>query len=253
MIRLNPQKRALGALFTLAILLGFSTPAHAVFTLRLTSGGGPGPSSITVTDNGSGDLNSLVTGQIIFSGPVGGWEVNTEVGSTMPFLPNDETGMMNVLAIASNPDNGPISPLVIELSEVGFVAPGDGLRIVQSMFNSSTEVNVNITFETFVSTRNELFDYDLIADGDGQAFTTGVQEGEVDDWNLSISVPLTTPYSITQRVTITPLGQIGTMGSFDGSSIVSVPEPATMVLGLMGGIPLLAGTWLRRRRARTAS
>lgn len=87
--------------------------ANAVPTLRLTQGA----SSVTVSDNGGGDINAL-SGVVTFSGAVGDFIVNTTTGITKPILGSATVPILDLNSINVNGNNA--GTIVLEFSETDF-------------------------------------------------------------------------------------------------------------------------------------
>ena len=87
--------------------------ANAVPTLRLTQGA----SSVTVSDNGGGDINA-VSGVVTFSGAIGDFVVNTTTGITKPILGSATMPILDLNSINVNGNNA--GTIVLEFSETVF-------------------------------------------------------------------------------------------------------------------------------------
>jgi hypothetical protein len=59
---------------------------------------------------------------------------------------------------------------------------------------------------------------------------------------------ITNPFSLTNVAYYEISGRTTFDVTGGGTTLTPAPAPASLLLGLMGGIPLVAGAWLRRRR-----
>lgn len=104
--------------------LAVAGTANAVPTLTIQNG----TSTVTVLDNGTGDLNPAA-GVVLFSGAVGNYDINVDTGETMPVLGTSTRPEMDLSFVASiNPVSmgGSTSPgvLTITFTDNGFTYSG---------------------------------------------------------------------------------------------------------------------------------
>jgi hypothetical protein len=218
---------------SLLLSVALSGSAFATAEMTLTSGS----ASVTIFDNGTcigcvgSDSGALsTTGNIIFSGPVGGWTIDVSAG--ISFGPADTTIDLSSINAASNG----AAPLTVTFSDTGFTTPSPSFL----MFGFGTLAHGAGTagLKAWVDTTNTIFGEPvggLIGSvGPTSAnYTYSINGGSGD----------VTPYSITEALTLT--GNEGTLWSTD-SMVTSVPEPATVVL--FGSVLLLCASKLRRRK-----
>jgi hypothetical protein len=195
--------------------------------LRVTYDSWPG---ITVVDGGFGDT-AAAPGIVAWSGVVDGWRFSLE-------------GIMNAAgdpegSLHLNSLDGTWTmnwPLIVEFSRWGIDAP---LTHSYGMEFAGTINNGSIVYQAY---------RDVAQFGQGQFIGALGPFGPqvfADVLNSHIGASPGPPYSLTQRITITP-GWKGTTTSFD-ATLKPVPEPGTGILLGLGALAI--GTLLRRRFA----
>lgn len=229
----------------MAVFLGFCSSADAAFKLRLTTSQGQ---TITIEDDMVND-NTSEEGGISFSGTLGLWTLNLTAGVSKPLLGNDAIGEMRLSGLSLK-SSGIASTLTIELTDTDFTAPSSGPRTLTSDFNTASVTGGSMTFQSFVSNANGEFESDSrTTPGQGvdnaAVYTTGLQTNT--NMHEVLDFPLGNPYSITQKITIT--GNSGFVSAGYDAHTTVTPEPGSMLLAVVGGLPILGGAWLRRRRA----
>jgi len=198
--------------------------AFATATLRLTNGA----STVTVTDNGVGDLDGA-TGQVIFSGAVGVWNINITSGlSTGPGVVEMDLGSID--ATASGP-----STLVIEWSDQSFNLPSPSFHLDASgtLLSGSGTAKIDAWFDN----GNSIFGHGGYIAGLGPfstSYSSAIDGG-------GPGVPL---YSMTEQVTLTAAAG-GVKWSTD-TGLTTVPEPGAVML--LGSVLVLCASALRRKR-----
>jgi hypothetical protein len=214
----------LGVLAVAAVLVIGSAPAFAVPVVTLFDGA----TTVTVADNGVGDLN-LAPGAVTFVGPVGSWILNVSTGITFPsaFPPypnmdlnsvNQFSGLgLNTMTVRFTDDSSLPPSLTgwLSLDIGGTLGPGMSL-----IYNAYVNGGLFATVGPFSRPPS--------------AFS-GTALGFVD---------VVGPYTLTQEIIISGTPGIGANTSFDGALTAGVPEPGTMLLLGSG----LAALWARRRR-----
>ncbi len=211
--------KALLATSALAGILAFAAaPANAALILMVDG--------TTVADNGAGDLNAA-TGVITFSGgaPNFNISVNTGIATSSPSI-----DLSNVLGQSTG-----AGTLVIKLTNTGLTSP-IGIQNWLTQFTGNVSGgSATVQAQTYIDTTNV-------------AFGTGTLLGNFTANNTPFALSSnnagggTTPFSLTEVVTITTTGANRNF-SLD-TQLSLVPEPATMtILGTS-----LAGLALARRR-----
>ena len=79
------MKRLFKSLAAMALVFGAMPSAQAGLIMEIDSLSGP---TVLITDNGVGDINSLL-GAITYFGSAGGIDINITTGLSKPLLPND--------------------------------------------------------------------------------------------------------------------------------------------------------------------
>ncbi|MBL8823136.1 MAG: hypothetical protein JNJ77_11150 [Planctomycetia bacterium] len=232
----------MGALLTPRVEAG-------LLQMRLTDNLG---NSVTVVDNGAGDIQNTTTGLITFSGTLTGgsgaspWLVNVTTGISDPIFPASPGFAkmdLNSVNVSSTTSTG--ATLLIELTYTGFPAfPSNGILTgnIGGTTNGTLEAwgyknDSNIAFDTTnpeASVHHGPFS--------NAAFSSIVNDGHG---------PINGLYSMTQVVYITHGAGVKST-SFDYELVNAVPVPAGIVLLGMGAPLLGAGYWMRRRRVAVA-
>lgn len=233
-----------------AALASLASEAEAAFALRLDDGN-DGIAEVTIMDNGAGDLQGAA-GAIIFSGPIGIWNVNLTLSfsgdpnAAIPTLPGPFPHIsVDTTHINSGPPAAGGESLAIIVTDTGF--DSDQLTSqFRTTFNGMTSGKVQ--FETWVNTDNTMFstagdrvtNIGPIEAGPGafQPFA-GADRGvaAVDD-----------EFGVTMKVTIMH-DQPGDTSDFNASFQIPVPGTLTLLgIGLIGLGGLAVGS--RRGRVR---
>jgi hypothetical protein len=216
------------AILTGIVMFGTATPAQAGFKMTISDGS----TTTTVNDNSGLDAN-VNSGQIVFIGSVGVFNINISVGTSNAPGTSDLAQMtINNVSISALGFSGN-KTLTITLEDNGFTAP-TGQATMESQL-SSTQVpgGSNITFQSFFNNSpGTLLSLNAVG---------GVQASD----HLSIS---STPYTLMNVTTYNVQGR-GTPLAIQATGITTVhlPAPAGLVLALTG-LPMLGGLALLRRR-----
>ena len=209
------------------MLIAMSSVAFGSAQLTMSDG----TTTVVVNDNGSGDLDSA-PGTIIFSGAIGTWSVNVQVGVSL----GPGTSHMDLGSTALSTG---ASTLTIKFSDVGFTTLASPFNLT---YTGGTPTNGSATGKGFVDNSNTLY---------GTASQIGSTLGPfTGGFNASTSGGSGTPlYSLTEQVALTSTGLNSSTFSTDLSLTgVAVPEPASVAL--LGGVLLLTARTIRRRMRR---
>lgn len=238
-----------GAALTVAALLapGIFQPrqAEASFTLRLTHV--ESATTVTVVDDGVGDLENTTPGQILFSDPVGVFTINVTTGLSKPLIGNDPTfAHMDLNSV--NVTGSSAGTLIIELTDTDFPAFTSDPGVFLAQVGGTTGGTVE--FDAYKSSENGEFDTSGLHIELPEVGTFG--PGEFSDSDFLIHGVLPT-YSMTLVATISHSGPAIT--SFDlevfnttPERIPGVPEPTSLAIWSLGMGALGFVGYKRRKR-----
>jgi hypothetical protein len=239
--------RLLKALPALAVLagigiLGSPPSAQGAFKLMLVQGA----NVVTVEDDMAGDLDPT-DGLILFSGSVGTFVVNVEVGQSKPIL-----GGANIAQIDLNSANTSSAAgglLTVSLTDTDYVVAGPTAS-TETLFGgtlipvgAANLTGSTVLFQSFASNTNGEFALTTPLGSLGP-FGPGAFSGSV---NSSFS-----PAALFSLTTVLTLNLTGAgLYTGDGGVTVVSPEPASLAMALIA-VPLAGGVHFLRRRKTAA-
>lgn len=199
------MKNSIKYLTAAAVALGLNGVAFATPALELLSGASA--NTVTIQDNGAGDLNSA-SGAIAWLGTINGWTVTITSGATKPIQGSTVSPNMDLDVQAT----GGSGLLTVMFTDTDF-GPTSGL-----IFNPGSNVGTSTaTAAAYYST------------GNGQFVTTG--------GTIPTSLLLANPYSITIVDTFTAPGTVSlddrVTAAPDGGSTVMLLGAALSTVGLL--------------------
>jgi hypothetical protein len=229
-----------------AAIIGLPTQAQAAFELRLSDG----TTTVTIVDDGAGDLANTTAGQIIFAGSVGTFTINVTTGLGDPaagHVNTDFSAHMHLDNVSVSSAAG--GTLTIELSQTNLsLTDSPGGISLRSVFGGVTAGTVEAW--QILDLDNALF----AANGTGEAEVhhgpfSGPAFADVGTDLTSGPYTAGDDFSLTERVVISHGGE-GTT-SFNIDSLATVPVPPGIALAL-SALPVLGLGYLRRRKATKA-
>jgi hypothetical protein len=222
----NKMKHLRQYIALVAIVTSLSEFVYAVPQLMIFDG----TTSIVISDNGAGD-SSGVAGRIVWDGSIGNWSLNTHVGTTYPIIGSLANPMLDLSFNAvSNTAGGTLT--------LSFSADGFGPTAGIPLSSIGGVAQGTVTYQTYGGANNTLFSTSNLLTSQGPF--SGPFSGSL----AGAAISNAGPYSLTQRVTITHIGNsIST-----GNALLQVPESGTSVILLGLGLTCLG--FLARFRGR---
>src|SRR5262245_10701015 len=227
------------ALFALWALAAPSN-VHAIAQLRLSDG----TTTVTVDDNGAGDVTNTTLGVITFAGTLGNTAITVTVdtGTTKPALGSAGAPEMDITYNLTT--TGPVN-LSIRLTDNKFVGPTNSFAL--NLDGNNNRATSTVTVGAWFDNGNTNFLQTT------QLFLSGAIPGTDQDFNQSTNTATAGAlYSLTMGVDIShPAGSncapTGSCISTGDLYLVGgkIPEPSTMLLFGAGLVGL--GIWGRKR------
>lgn len=219
--------------------LGPTSPARATMQLMLSDT--TDSQSVTITDNGVGDLNPLL-GVVTFSGTVGEFAINVTTGESKPILGSATQPMMDINSLDTKLIGSAADTLTIKLTDQNFGPTSGATTLLESIGGTFNQSIQSVSYQAFQDPGNALFG--MTNAGTLLSFSSSPFKG-----TGFLTYGAASNYSLTQVVTIAAGAGVGT-ASFD-AALDPTPEPATVTMAFIG-LPLMGFMAYRSRRRRAA-
>jgi hypothetical protein len=235
--------KILGLLVLVSLMLS-ANQSDASITLSLTDG----TTTVTIGDNLPGDLNPTL-GEIFWSGPVGAWNLDTEVGLVSPPALPSSTAYMEVDLNSSNRYGAGATPLTITLLADGPlpIVPAIPFQLV-STIGGTTSSDGPLGVLSLTATQT-------VRLADGPVFVTHNVGGQAfSDVKTTTGTLGGAPFQVLESVTITPEpNSTAGLTTFDFNSKVIIPEPISVVIWSLLGLSGAGLAMVRRRKINARS
>jgi hypothetical protein len=218
----------------------FATSARADFELRI--GDTADAVSVTVVDNGPGDLNPA-PGVILYSATVGEFFISVTTAMSKPVIGSASSPFMDLDVVATKLANSQADTLTVMASDTDFSPPPAGWQVGFG----GTISNGFLTYQAFAGNSNT--DFDTSGNASPVLIGTSPVFSGVASFLSSSPSQTPDPYSLTQTIVIT-VGAGSSVTSVD-DTLTALPEPSSMAM-LVAGVPVLGMLWARRRKAKAA-
>lgn len=248
MLRFN-RKASFVALMMGVAILGTASSADAAFKLYIDGGSG----TQTVQDGLTGDSSTGANGSIVFVGSVGNvnFTITTGLSKPSPLVTNNNfQAQMDLQVSASSVTAGTYT---IMLTDTDFELSGGPNYIVVNSAQGNGVTGGTVAYQSIVDMRNVgTNEFTPVGDINGTTVVSAGLQGPYSSSPInqqnSLEFGGTSPFSITQIITLTFGDGGGSVTSLDFKTTVTTPVPAS--LALVACASPMFGAWFLRRRAK---
>ena len=220
-------------------LLGGQAEAGLILMLSDTADN----ASVTIVDNGIGDMSSDL-GVVTFVGKIGEFSVNVSTGLSSPVIGSGLLPQLDLNSVDAKLTGSKADVLTIKLTDTGWAPTIHSTTLTQEVGGTLSGSIASVNFNTFVDPTNMAFGTGAgTSSGTALAFSSSPYSGSN---NLQYG-PMGGPYSLTEVAVLSAHAGAGNV-SYD-FAVAAVPEPSSLV---MAGFAVLAGLGVVYRKTRRA-
>ena len=220
----------------LFLATGFSTDAFATAQVKVKAS--TGPTTVTVIDDGVGDLDPTTEGQIIMSTPLGGFTTNINIAITKPLIGGMIAPQMDITH-NSVKSSGGVATLTIEFTDTDFT--GELPASFTSTIGGTSPAGI-VVMETYMDRNNVPFaktelltnSTALLGVGVGGAFTDEkIKEVTLDgDYSLTMVLKITEPAASSSNRKLTSFDALLNGDILVGGEEQSINNSALFIAGM---------------------
>lgn len=255
MSKFSMFRRGLGILAAMAVCVSAGSRAEAGLMVSFSQVGGSPPTTYTVNDNDTGNVNPLkndgnpAVGKMVLTGVFGDWTVNVIfTNSNAASLTNPSTlgATINVSRTGGpTTDPGYARRLIVTVSDDSFTTPTLLPLTATGVGTNSNTIGADASQLVF----NSFIKSGVTTTVINPVTTLGNNEQTTDPANTGITIPVT-PFTMTMvfDIGLAPKGLAHSSATSGTLSLLHaiVPEPSSLLVWSLGGVIGLIA--LRRRR-----